>query len=226
MKKILFAEDEDMLATIVKDTLESSGFDVHHAKDGNAAIDSLQNFSADLYILDIMMPHASGFEVAEAIRRNDRKTPIIFLSAKSQTVDVLKGFSIGANDYVKKPFSLEELVARVHMWLSLADKEDSAYTVYKIGSFNFDVQRQTLLHNNVKHELSFKESQLLAILAESMNKVVEKESVLFKLWGDNTIYNSRNMDVVITRIRQQLKVDERVRIINMRGIGYKLTVEE
>ncbi len=225
-KKILLAEDEEMLGGIVRDTLEAHGFEVALASDGKIALSLFQSFSPDLIILDVMMPERSGYEVAEIIRKTDKLVPIIFLTAKSQTVDVLKGFSIGANDYVKKPFSLEELVARVQVLLRNAISVDSPGLVYSIGRFTFDVQRQMLTLDVDKQELSFKEAQLLTILAASINQVVEKNDVLFKLWGDNSIYNSRNMDVVITRIRQHLKGDDKVKIINIRGIGYKLTVEE
>ena len=226
MKKILIAEDEEMLASIIRDTLESKGFKVQLAKNGKEAISYFQTFSPDLVVLDVMMPEANGYEVGEFIRKTNKQIPIIFLTAKTQTVDVLKGFSIGANDYVKKPFSLDELIARIQVLLQNNSPSEIQMVNYKIGNFDFDPHRQILTLDGNKHELSFKETQLLALLAKAMNQVVEKDTVLNDLWNGNSIYNSRNMDVVITRIRQQLKGDEKVKIINIRGIGYKLTVED
>lgn len=227
MKKILLAEDEDMLATIVRDTLEVKGFRVQLARTGNEALSFFQSFQPDLLVLDVMMPELNGYEVAEQVRKKNPHVPIIFLTAKTQTVDVLKGFESGANDYVKKPFSLDELIARIQALLrNHSASASQLQPVYTIGKFEFDAQRQSLLIDGQKRELSFKETQLLAVLAVSVNQVVEKDKVLNELWNGNSIYNSRNMDVVITRIRQHLKGDEKVKIINIRGIGYKLTVEE
>lgn len=227
MKKILLAEDEDMLATIVRDTLEMKGFRVQPAKNGKEALAFFQSFQPDLLVLDVMMPELSGYEVAEQVRKKNPQVPIIFLTAKTQTVDVLRGFESGANDYVKKPFSLDELIARIQALLrNHSSTASQMQPVYTIGKFEFDAQRQSLAIDGQKRELSFKETQLLAVLAVSLNQVVEKDKVLNELWNGNSIYNSRNMDVVITRIRQHLKGDEKVKIINIRGIGYKLTVED
>jgi DNA-binding response OmpR family regulator len=226
MRKILVAEDEEMLSVIIRDTLEVKGYQVKLASNGNEAVSFFDSFHPDLLILDVMMPGRGGFEVAELIRKKNATVPIIFLTAKTQTADVLKGFSTGANDYIRKPFSLDELIARIQVHLQGRSILPTLKPVYKIGRYEFDAQRQVLNFGEEKWVLSFKESELLTALAEAMNQVLEKDKVLNELWNGNTIYNSRNMDVVITRIRHYLKADEHVKILNIRGIGYKLTVED
>jgi two-component system, OmpR family, response regulator VicR len=225
MKKILIAEDEDMLSVIIRDTLEVKGFQVKAARNGNEAVAFAQSFKPDLIVLDVMMPELNGYEAAIEIRRRDESVPIIFLTAKTQATDVLKGFDSGANDYMRKPFSLDELIARINVQLK-SRNSTSGKTIFQIGRFEFDAQRQLLTIAGEKKSLSFKETQVLAELAENINQVIEKDRVLNELWNGNSIHNSRNMDVVITRVRQYLKTDEKVKIINIRGIGYKLTVEE
>ncbi len=225
MKKILLAEDEEMLAAIVRDTLEVKGFEVKVATNGKEAVSLFQSFDPDLVLLDIMMPELNGYEVAESIRKSNQEIPIIFLTAKTQTVDVIKGFESGANDFIRKPFSLDELCARIQTLLKNSKGTTEKKEIFQIGRFEFDHQSQLLTIDGNKKSLSFKESELLVLMARAMNKVIEKDIVLNDLWNDNNIYNSRNMDVVITRIRQLLKEDEKVKILNIRGIGYKLTVE-
>ncbi|CAN5191603.1 response regulator transcription factor [soil metagenome] len=224
-KKILLVEDEEMLALITKDMLELKNYKVEIAKDGKMALTKFSNFKPDLVILDIMIPTISGYEVATTIRKKNQKVPIIFLSAKSQTTDVLKGFDLGANDYLTKPFSMEELLARVSVQLRMTDSTNPTQ-IYSIGAFSFNFPVQELTINSNKTVISYRESQVLKYLAEIPNEVVEKKMVLMELWGDNSVSNSRNMDVVVTKLRNYLKDDPRVKILNSRGVGYKLVIDE
>lgn len=223
MKQILLAEDEEMLGGIIKDTLEIKGYKVRLAKNGKQALEIFMEHQPDLMVLDITMPIVNGYDVAIAIRKINTKMPIIFLSAKNQTTDVLAGFDAGANDYIRKPFSIDELLARIHVLLKqLPDKTAS---VYNIGNYVFDADGQTLSISNEKIQISYKESQLLNMLCKNMNNVLSKDEVLKQLWGDNNMHNSRNMDVVITKLRTHLSQDTSIKIINLRGIGYKLVTQ-
>ncbi|MFN8713691.1 MAG: response regulator transcription factor [Bacteroidota bacterium] len=224
MHKLLLVEDEDMLSMIIKDTLETKGFEVMIARNGAEALVSYKKFLPDIAVLDIMMEGMSGYEVASEIRKQNEFIPLLFLSAKSQTADVLKGFEAGANDYMKKPFSIDELLARIQVLLRTITRA-SGKTRYQIGNYVFDAVAQTLLFGNDSVTISFKEAKLLQFLSENINQVVEKERVLEEIWGMNTVYTSRNMDVVITKLRRYFKNDERIKFINLRGVGYKLVVE-
>ncbi|MGL5890635.1 MAG: response regulator transcription factor [Bacteroidia bacterium] len=224
MHKLLLVEDEDMLSMIIKDTLETKGFEVMIARNGAEALVAYKKFLPDIAVLDIMMEGMSGYEVASEIRKQNEFIPLLFLSAKSQTADVLKGFDAGANDYMKKPFSIDELLARIQVLLRTITRA-TGKTRYQIGNYVFDAVAQTLVFGDESATISFKEAKLLQFLSDNMNQVVEKERVLEEIWGMNTVYTSRNMDVVITKLRRYFKNDERVKFINLRGVGYKLVVE-
>ena len=224
MHKLLLVEDEDMLSMIIKDTLETKGFQVMTAHNGAEALAIYDKFIPDIAVLDIMMEGMSGYEVATEIRKKNEFIPLLFLSAKSQTADVLKGFEAGANDYMKKPFSIDELLARLQVLLRTISRA-TGKTRYQIGNYVFDSVAQTLIFGNESVTISFKEAKLLQYLAETINQVVEKDRVLEDIWGMNTVYTSRNMDVVITKLRRYFKNDDRIKFINLRGVGYKLVVE-
>lgn len=224
MAKLLLVEDEDMLSLIIKDTLETKNMTVHIVRNGNDALKAFANFAPDIVVLDIMMEGMSGYEVATEIRKSDAAVPLLFLSAKSQTADVLKGFEMGANDYLKKPFSIDELVARVQVLLRTIGHSGQK-TKFQIGSYQFDAVAQTLAGHGTIVTITFKEARLLKYLAESLNQVAEKEKVLQEIWGMNSIYTSRNMDVVITKLRRYFVSDPNIKFINLRGVGYKLVVE-
>lgn len=226
MSKILIVEDEEMLSLILNDTLKTRGFEIQIAKDGEEAIELFDKFKPSVVVLDIMVPKMNGYDVASYIRKRDNLLPIIFLSAKTQTIDVLRGFEVGANDYLKKPFSIDELIARINVLLRGNRQNIDKQNLFIIGKYSFDFSRQTLTYNEEKIVISYREAEILRYLASSQNQVVNKEIVLKELWGDNNVYHSRNMDVVITRIRSYLKNDSRVTIINVRGVGYKLVVEK
>jgi two-component system response regulator VicR len=227
MPKILLIEDEAMLARIVKDSLEVRGFQVAHALNGQQGWQMYRNIDPDIIVLDIMMPRLDGFSLATNIRKQDTHTPILFLTAKSQTTDVVKGFELGGNDYLKKPFSIEELIVRIKAQLRRRQPapEPVREEPFQIGAFTFDPVRQHLSHPRSEKTLSHRESELLRHLCRYKNQVLERRQVLEELWGEDTFFNARSMDVFITKLRRYLKADPSVRIVNIRGVGYKLIVE-
>lgn len=226
--RILYAEDELFLGKIVKESLESRGFDVHMESDGAKVITLFKNVRPDICILDIMMPNKDGFEIAEDIRHFDTLVPIIFLTAKTQTEDVVKGFSLGANDYIRKPFSMEELIARILN--ALRRKQEGPNTIsgdaLALGKYSFHVNRQSLSLNGEEKKLSFREAELLKLLATGKNKIIDRKDILNLLWGNDSFFNSRNLDVYITKLRTYLREDPAIEIITIKGIGYRFVCGE
>ncbi|WP_440133571.1 response regulator transcription factor [Chitinophaga sancti] len=227
MAKILLIEDEWQLGQIVKDSLEMRGFEMFFASDGKEGLESYQKNKPDVVVLDIMMPNMDGFTLTTEIRKQDKITPIIFLTAKSQTADVVKGFELGGNDYLKKPFSMDELIVRIKALLQrfngqLVVEEASGSDVIQIGQYQFNYTKQTLTRNHETAFLSHREAEILRRLSENLNQVIERKTVLLDLWGDDSFFNARSMDVFITKLRRYLKDDPRVQIVNIRGVGYKL----
>jgi len=224
--KLLLVEDETTLGLIVKESLESRGFEVIYCRDGAEGWHTYQSAKPDACILDIMMPERDGFSLATAIRETDTYIPILFLTAKSQTEDVVKGFELGANDYVKKPFSMEELIVRVKSLLRdrelLAQQPLPEQNEWQISRFTFDVRRQVLTIDGNERKLTHREVEILHRLCQHRNQVMERKTVLLELWGDDNFFNARSMDVFITKLRKYLKADPRVEIVNIRGVGYKL----
>ncbi|HBB93120.1 MAG TPA: DNA-binding response regulator [Bacteroidales bacterium] len=223
--KVLFVEDEQSLGLIVKESLESRGFEVRYCQDGKTGFHAYQEFKPDICLLDIMMPVKDGFTLAQEIRKMDSVTPIIFLTARSQTADVVKGFEIGANDYIKKPFSIEELIVRIHARLNHpgdALKSEDEATVFQISAYLFDYHKQTLEFRTQMTKLTHREAEILRLLCINRSQVVERSFVLKKVWGDDNFFNARSMDVFITKLRKHLQYDSNVEILNVRGIGYKM----
>lgn len=223
--KVLFVEDEQSLGLIVKESLETRDFDVRYCQDGKAGLQAFHEFKPDICLLDIMMPEKDGFTLAQEIRRTDSTTPIIFLTARSQTVDVVKGFEIGGNDYIKKPFSIEELIVRIKARLTdpaITLKLDDDADLYSIGNYQFDYKKQTLQLRGDLIKLTHREAEILKLLCINRNQVVERALVLKKVWGDDNFFNARSMDVFITKLRKHLQGDPGIEIMNVRGIGYKL----
>ncbi|MEM8523290.1 MAG: response regulator transcription factor [Bacteroidota bacterium] len=224
--KLLLVEDESTLAFIVKESLETRDFEVIHAKNGVDGWAMFQNLTPDVCVLDVMMPEKDGFSLAKEIRAANPIVPIIFLTAKSQTRDVVRGFEIGANDYIKKPFSMEELIVRVKALLRNQNAQQQhqiqQQQVWEIGDFQFDCIKQTLTSPQETRKLTHREAEILHLLCQHQNQVLERKVVLLQLWGDDTFFNARSMDVFITKLRKYFKSDARVEIVNVRGIGYKL----
>jgi len=221
--KVFYAEDELFLGKIVKESLESRGFEVVMEADGEKATGVFKRIQPDICVLDIMLPNKDGFTIADEIRELNEDVPIIFLTAKTQTEDVVKGFSLGANDYIRKPFSMEELIVRIHNVLrSKAEapqkiKSDSV----SIGNFTFHLNRQVLNDGKEERKLSYRESELLKLLYENREKIIDRREILNLLWGNDNFFNSRNLDVYITKLRGYLKGDSSLEIITIKGIGYR-----
>jgi two-component system response regulator VicR len=226
MIKILLVEDEALLARIIKDSLESRGYQMLYAADGKQGLEIFATENPDIVVMDVMMPQMDGFTLAAEIRRYNATTPIIFLTARSRVEDVVKGFEMGGNDYLRKPFSMEELIVRIRALLQrplvTESTDNSENSKFLVGAYVFDPVKQTLHHPNANFTLSHRESELLRMLCLHHNEVMERSAVLKALWGDDNIFNARSMDVYITKIRRHLQFDPSVQIINVRGIGYKL----
>jgi DNA-binding response OmpR family regulator len=225
MSRILYVEDEPFLAKVVRETLELKDFTVTHISNGSEVIPSFQTNNFELCVLDIMLPGRNGFDIAKDIRAIDNQIPILILSAKDQTADVIKGFELGANDYMRKPFSIEELIVRIQYLLKskpapVSEKEE--LVEYSIGSmYRFYPKRFELAFDSSSKKLSHKETQILELLCQNKNEVTERKDILLKAWGDDSFYNSRNLDVYITKLRGYLAKDPNVAIVTLKGVGYQ-----
>lgn len=219
--KILLAEDEASLGMIVKESLESRDFQVFLAENGVQALEMYQKETPDILVLDVMMPKKDGFTLAKEIRQENKRIPILFLTAKSQTNDVLEGFQIGGNDYLKKPFSMEELIVRIKSLLNRIEFQTNLEAI-DIGKYQFNFTKQTLSINKKTFQLTSREAELLFQLSEKKNELLDRTFILNKLWGNDDFFNARSMDVFISKLRKKLQYDPNIQIINVRGFGYKL----
>jgi len=223
---VLLVEDEQTLAMIIKDTLDESNFNIHLAKDGEEGLRMFFDIRPDVLVADVMMPRMDGFEMVRRIRQTDKQTPVLFLTARSAINDVVEGFELGANDYLKKPFGMQELIVRIKALMGKAFTfgEKETITCFDIGNYYFDSVKQELVYAGEKQDLSHREAEILKRLCENQNEVVNTQNVLLDLWGDDSFFNSRSLHVFITKLRHKLSQDERIRIVNVRGIGYKMIV--
>ncbi|RYZ23288.1 MAG: response regulator transcription factor [Chitinophagaceae bacterium] len=221
--RILYVEDEIFLAKIVSETLQGRGYEVVLESDGGKALQRFEESQPDVCLLDIMLPNKDGFDIADAIRDRNTEVPIIFLSAKSEAGDVVNGFKMGANDYVRKPFSMEELIVRIENVLKRPAGGEIQDDV-KLGEYLFNSKRQTLIHPTETRKLSYRESELLRLLYQNRSDVVERRDILNLLWGSDSFFNSRNLDVYITKLRNYLKADPKIEIITIKGIGYRFVL--
>ena len=221
--KILYVEDELFLGKIVRESLESRGYDVVMESDGARVMDVFNKSKPDICVLDVMLPNKDGFTIADEIRELDAVVPIIFLTAKTQTEDVVKGFGIGGNDYIRKPFSMEELIVRIQNLLRNKPEGDAkpAGDTVAIGSYQFQLNRQVLSNKTEERKLSYRESELLKLLYNNKDRIIDRKDILNHLWGSDSFFNSRNLDVYITKLRSYLKEDPRLEIITIKGIGYR-----
>ncbi|MBL0136315.1 MAG: response regulator transcription factor [Chitinophagaceae bacterium] len=220
---ILIIEDESTLGEIIRESLESRHFNAQHCSTATEGLHQFFSTRPSLVILDVMLPDMDGFQVARQIRMTDKETPILFLTAKSLPHHVVEGFESGGNDYLKKPFSLEELIVRIKVLLS-KDRlllDESLADTLEIGEYRLMTGKQVLNHSTGVQKLSSKEAELLILLYGNRNRVVERKAILLKLWKDDHIFNSRSLDVYITKLRKHLSKDPSVQIINYRGVGYK-----
>jgi DNA-binding response OmpR family regulator len=227
-KKILYIEDEPHLARIVKDTLEMKGYEVLHKKDGGRIIESVNTFSPDICLLDVMLPNVDGFAIANHIRNVNPHLPIIFLTAKNQTEDIVKGFSSGGTDYVKKPFSMEELLVRINNQLKLTGRETSALQTLpdeiSLKQYRFYPGRYELHTPTDVIKLSHRESQILGMLCAHTNAPVDRRELLQTVWGDDSFFNSRNLDVYIRKLRGYFEGADGIEIVTLKGKGYHFVV--
>ena len=226
--RILLAEDDPNLGTLLQEYLEAKDFETVLCTDGDKAFKTFSKQQFDFVILDVMMPVRDGFTVAKEIRTINKKVPIIFLTAKSMKEDTLRGFNLGADDYMTKPFSMEELLVRVNAILRRTDQaqmEGDAKHVFEIGDFAFDYDRQILKHGTNETKLTTKENELLYLLTLNKNGVLERNYALNAIWGDDNYFNGRSMDVYIAKLRKHLRPDSTIEIINIHGKGFKLLVD-
>ena len=221
--KIFYVEDELFLGKIVKESLESRGFEVIMESDGAKATELFKKSKPDICVLDIMLPNKDGFTIADEIRELNEEVPIIFLTAKTQTEDVVKGFTLGGNDYIRKPFSMEELIVRIqHVLRHKAEHPQKIVgDTVSIGKYNFQLNRQVLSNGKEERKLSYRESELLKLLYENRDKIIDRKDILNLFWGNDSFFNSRNLDVYITKLRSYLKEDPALEIITIKGIGYR-----
>ena len=226
---VLLVEDEQTLAMIIKDTLEVQDFDIRTAKNGEEGLRLFFNSRPDVIVADVMMPRMDGFTMVKQIRQTDKTTPVLFLTARSAVTDVVTGFEIGANDYLKKPFGMQELMIRIKALAgrALVQEQPAERPIdwLEIGNYRFNPTWQRLQLAGKDEVLSFRESEILKRLCLHRNQVVNMQNILMELWGDDSFFNTRSLHVFITKLRHKLSEDERIRIVNIRGIGYKLIVE-
>ena len=221
--KILLCEDDENLGMLLREYLQAKGYATELCADGEAGYKAFLKNKFDICVLDVMMPKKDGFTIAQEIRSSNVDVPIIFLTAKTLKEDILEGFKIGADDYITKPFSMEELVFRIEAIMRRTKgKKSKESTVYHIGQFTFDTQKQLLCIGEEQRKLTTKENELLALLCSHANEILQRDFALKTIWIDDNYFNARSMDVYITKLRKHLKDDPKIEIINIHGKGYKL----
>ena len=227
--KLLLVEDDEALCFIVKDNLEQNNYKVEIAENGEIALELFKQNNFDLIILDVMLPKTDGFQVAETIRKTNEQVPIIFLTARSMTEDRITGLTIGGDDYIPKPFSMEELLLKIKIFLKRSQSQPvSSITSSKaieIGEFIFNPEELTLSINGDIRSLTFKEAELIRIFAENPNKVLSRNDILQKIWGSDDYFLGRSLDVFISRLRKYFKADTNIKITNLHGIGFRFSVK-
>jgi DNA-binding response OmpR family regulator len=228
--KILLVEDDEALRFIVKDNLEKNDYQVEAAINGKEALEMYRNGVFDLIVLDVMLPKIDGFQVAESIRKSDEQVPIIFLTARSMTEDKIKGLTIGGDDYIPKPFSMEELLLKIKIFLRRSQSQPinnlSEDGLITIGRFLFHPEELTLSIDDTTRNLTMKEAELIRFFAENPNKVLSRNEILEKVWGSDDYFLGRSLDVFISRLRKYFKVDSSVKIVNLHGIGFRFSVKK
>ena len=225
--KILLCEDDENLGMLLREYLQAKGYEAVLCPDGEAGYREFQKTKFDICVLDVMMPKKDGFSLAQDIRQQNAELPIIFLTAKTLKEDILEGFKIVADDYITKPFSMEELVMRIEAILRrVKGKKTRENTIYHIGRFTFDTQKQLLSIGDKQTKLTTKENELLALLCAHANEILQRDYALKTIWIDDNYFNARSMDVYITKLRKHLKDDDQIEIINIHGRGYKLITPE
>lgn len=227
--KILLAEDDPNLGTLLQEYLTLKGYPADLARDGDEALNQFVKQEYDLCIFDVMMPKKDGFTLAKEIRQANADIPIIFLTAKAMKEDTLQGFRLGGDDYLTKPFNMEELVARMEAILRRSQKNEQkdqkSNRIFQIGNLTFDAERQTLTHGEESQKLTSREAELLKIFCQYLGQPLSRSYILKAIWGDDSYFNARSMDVYLTKIRKYLRPDERIQLINLHGEGFKMIVD-
>lgn len=223
--KILLVEDDPNLGFVIKDNLEMKGYQVTLCNDGESGESTFLQNAFDLCILDVMMPRKDGFTVARNIRKKNQQVPILFVTAKSMLEDKVEGFSAGGDDYITKPFSVEELQMRIEVFLRRSNGRESVETVFELGQFVFDSSNLTLTKGSDTRTLTQKESDVLGLLCKNRDRVLKREEILKAVWGDDDYFLGRSMDVFISKLRKYLKDDPTVQIVNYHGIGFRLEIK-
>jgi len=224
---VLLAEDDKNLGSVLTSYLEAKGFPTTLCANGQEAFNQFKKGGFDFCIVDVMMPIMDGFTLAKEIREKDKKVPILFLTAKSMQEDKLKGFELGADDYLTKPFSMEELLMRMQAIIRRTTESktmEASRSFYEIGQFSFDYNRQVLKSSTTEQKLTSKESELLKMLCDNINQVLDRSEALKKIWFDDSYFNARSMDVYVTKLRKYLKEDSSIELINVHGVGFKLII--
>lgn len=227
--KLLLVEDDEALRFIVRDNLEQNNYSVEVAEDGQIALDLFEKYDFDLIILDVMLPKIDGFQVAETIRKTNEQVPIIFLTARSMSEDKITGLTIGGDDYIPKPFSMEELLLKIKIFLKRSQSQPvasgSGLRIIELGAFIFHPEELTLTINGDSRNLTLKEAELIQLFAEHKNKVLSRNEILQQVWGSDDYFLGRSLDVFISRLRKYFKADANIKIINLHGIGFRFTVK-
>lgn len=223
-QKIFYVEDDETLSFVTKDNLELRGYDVTHSADGDEAILKFQKGSFDLCLLDVMIPKKDGFVLASEIRKKNPDIPIIFLTAKSMKEDRIAGLKLGADDYMTKPFSIEELILKIEVFLRRKIVHKKKEEKMVIGDITFDHKNLTIYSAKGEKMLTQREADLLKLLIENKNTVIKREEILERVWGQNDYFLGRSMDVFISRLRKYLAEDDRIRVENIHGVGFKMIV--
>jgi len=224
---ILFVEDDQTLSFVTKDNLEEKGYRVTCCYDGESALKTFNEQEFDICILDIMLPKIDGFTIAEEIRRKNLSIPILFLTAKSMKEDKIHGLKIGGDDYITKPFSIEELILRIKVFLrrrTVSSDEKNTVKEYSVGRYFFDYENFTLKCEQGQYKLTLKESELLRLFCDNQNRIIKREEILIKIWGSDDYFLGRSLDVFISKLRKYLVYDPAIRIENVHGVGFKMVI--
>lgn len=227
--KILYAEDDENLGFVTTDNLKQKGFKTVYCKDGKEALKAFEREPFDICILDVMMPEVDGFTVAKTIREKDKNIPIIFITAKTMKEDRIAGFKTGADDYITKPFSIEELIMRIEVFLKRNKVSDSKSVMpveFTLGNYIFNFNDLSLKNKKENETLTLKEAELLRFFCINQDKIVKREEILKSIWGNDDYFMGRSLDVFISRLRKYLAADKRINIENIHGVGFRMTVSD
>lgn len=224
MAKILYVEDDPSLSFVTRDQLEKRGYEVVFCDNGKKAYEIFKTAIFDLCIFDVMLPEIDGFELAKKIRIDNKQIPILFLTARSMQEDKIEGLKLGGDDYMTKPFNIDELCLKIKIFLKRKEVRKETKDFYSIGTFTLDVREQKLCHSKNERQLTLKETKLLSLLSQKENTIIKRENILLNLWGKNDYFLGRSLDVFISRLRKYLKEDKTIHIENIRGVGFKLNI--